>query len=385
MNIVKLLLFNNIYNKYYKFINVEQNPKIFSTIDKLHKSLSRDISFDEFKLACLNEDESLLPVLEQLEQLDVKEDAAEHIMREYLDKQLGFEVALVAVRLSEGNATREQLAEVYEKYSSLSPVNDWSKYDISDDYRELAKIIDRKGGLQWRLPFLNQSIGGLHKGDFGFIFARTNSGKSTFVASELSFMLTQLEKPCLFFFNEEAAERMKWRIFQAFFGADEDRVKANIDKCIEAFNKGTKGLFNFKNMPQIHKREIDAMCKDLQPGLIVIDNIDKVYGFKADREDIRLGNIYTWARELAKMYCPVIAVCQAGSSAENKKWLQHTDIMSAHTSKSSEADFIIGLGHSFDTGYEDVRFLRVVKNKFKPGEQRAEVRIDPLKARYYEL
>lgn len=385
MNIVKLLLFNNIYNKYYKFINVEQNPKIFSTIDKLHKSLSRDISFDEFKLACLNEDESLLPVLEQLEHLDVKEDAAEHIMREYLDKQLGFEVALVAVRLSEGHATREQLAEVYEKYSSLSPVNDWSKYDISDDYRELAKIIDRKGGLQWRLPFLNQSIGGLHKGDFGFIFARTNSGKSTFVASELSFMLTQLEKPCLFFFNEEAAERMKWRIFQAFFGADEDRVKANIDKCIEAFNKGTKGLFNFKNMPQIHKREIDAMCKDLQPGLIVIDNIDKVYGFKADREDIRLGNIYTWARELAKMYCPVIAVCQAGSSAENKKWLQHTDIMSAHTSKSSEADFIIGLGHSFDTGYEDVRFLRVVKNKFKPGEQRAEVRIDPLKARYYEL
>lgn len=385
MNIVKLLLFNNIYNKYYKFINVEQNPKIFSTIDKLHKSLSRDISFDEFKLACLNEDESLLPVLESIEHLDVKEDAAEHIMREYLDKQLGFEVALVAVRLSEGHATREQLAEVYEKYSSLSPVNDWSKYDISDDYRELAKIIDRKGGLQWRLPFLNQSIGGLHKGDFGFIFARTNSGKSTFVASELSFILTQLEKPCLFFFNEEAAERMKWRIFQAFFGADEDRVKANIDKCIEAFNKGTKGLFNFKNMPQIHKREIDAMCKDLQPGLIVIDNIDKVYGFKADREDIRLGNIYTWARELAKMYCPVIAVCQAGSSAENKKWLQHTDIMSAHTSKSSEADFIIGLGHSFDTGYEDVRFLRVVKNKFKPGEQRAEVRIDPLKARYYEL
>lgn len=385
MNIVKLLLFNNIYNKYYKFINVEQNPKIFSTIDKLHKSLSRDITFDEFKLACLNEDESLLPVLESIEHLDVKEDAAEHIMREYLDKQLGFEVALVAVRLSEGHATREQLAEVYEKYSSLSPVNDWSKYDISDDYRELAKIIDRKGGLQWRLPFLNQSIGGLHKGDFGFIFARTNSGKSTFVASELSFILTQLEKPCLFFFNEEAAERMKWRIFQAFFGADEDRVKANIDKCIEAFNKGTKGLFNFKNMPQIHKREIDAMCKDLQPGLIVIDNIDKVYGFKADREDIRLGNIYTWARELAKMYCPVIAVCQAGSSAENKKWLQHTDIMSAHTSKSSEADFIIGLGHSFDTGYEDVRFLRVVKNKFKPGEQRAEVRIDPLKARYYEL
>jgi len=385
MNIVKLLLFNNIYNKYYKFINVEQNPKIFSTIDKLHKSLSRDITFDEFKLACLNEDESLLPVLEQIEHLDVMEDAAEHIMREYLDKQLGFEVALVAVRLSEGNATREQLAEVYEKYSSLSPVNDWSKYDISDDYRELAKIIDRNGGLQWRLPFLNNSIGGLHKGDFGFIFARTNSGKSTFVASELSFMLTQLEKPCLFFFNEEAAERMKWRIFQAFFGADEDRVKANLDKCIEAFNKGTKGNFFFKNMPQIHKREIDAMCKDIQPGLIVIDNIDKVYGFKADREDIRLGNIYTWARELAKMYCPVIAVCQAGSSAENKKWLQHTDIMSAHTSKSSEADFIIGLGHSFDTGYEDVRFLRVVKNKFKPGEQRAEVRIDPLKARYYEL
>ena len=385
MNIVKLLLFNNIYNKYYKFINVEQNPKIFSTIDKLHKSLSRDITFDEFKLACLNEDESLLPVLESIEHLDVREDAAEHIMREYLDKQLGFEVALVAVRLSEGNATREQLAEVYEKYSSLSPVETWDKYKISDDWAELFAEIDRNGGLQWRLPFLNEAIGGLHKGDFGFIFARTNSGKSTFVASEISYMIKQIDRPCLFFFNEEAPARMKTRIFQAYFGAEKERVLANLDKCGAAFDRETKGLFQFYNMPQIQKREVESICKKENPALIVIDNLDKVYGFKAEREDLKLGNIYTWARELAKMYCPVIAVCQAGSSAENKKWLQHTDIMSAHTSKSSEADFIIGLGHIFDTGYEDVRFLRVVKNKFKPGEQRTEVRIDPLKARYYEL
>lgn len=39
----------------------------------------------------------------------------------------------------------------------------------------------------------------------------------------------------------------------------------------------------------------------------------------------------------------------------------------------------------YDVGYEDVRYLRLVKNKFKPGEFKGEVYINANKARFEEM
>lgn len=384
--IIKFLLYKEFYIKYRRFIVVNKEHNIlYKVLDSMYSSLNRDITFTEFKLSCLQEDESLLQLLETIEQQDVNIDAAQDIIKKYCDRQWAHNVALKAIAVTEGRESIEALQEEYNAYESLMPNSEENSYSITDDFAALYNEVDRKGGIQWRLPWLNQSIGGLHKGDSGFIFARTNAGKSTFVASEISYMLKQLDSPCCFFFNEEAAARMKWRIFQAYFGATDERLLSNIEKCQEVFMSETKELFHFYNMPMIQKKEVEAVCKEMQPQLIVMDNVDKVYGFKGDREDLRLKHVYTWQRELAKTYGIAIGVCQAGSTAENKKWLQHTDIDSAHTAKSSEADFIIGIGTTLDVGAEDIRYLRLVKNKFKPGEWRHECRIDPYTARYREI
>lgn len=383
--IYKLLLVKSIYLKYFKYIQNDNNKVFSRVLVTLHNNLDRNIAFSEFKLACLQEDSTLLGVLNDLEALDVSEDAASGIIHTYCERIWGHNVALAAIDVAEGKSTVDKLMEVIHSFTDTLPQENWDKYKISDNISDLLSEIDRNGGLQWRLPWLNKVIGGIHKGDFGFVFARTNAGKSTFIASEVSNMLSQLDQPCCFFFNEENGARMKMRVIQAYFGVDIDTIKRNESIFQGKFDKETKKLFHFYNMAMIQKREVEAICKEYTPGLIIVDNIDKIHGFKADREDIRLGNIYTWARELAKTYSPFIAVCQAGATAENKKWLQHTDIKDAHTSKSSEADFIIGVGHSFETGYEDIRFLRLVKNKFIPGEHRCEVRIEPFKARYSEL
>lgn len=384
--IIKLLLYKDIYLKYRRFIKENKEHNVFyKVLDNLINTLNRDITFTEFKLSCLQEDDSLLPLLEQIESLDVEVDAAQEIVKKHLDRQWAYNVALKAIAVTEGRESVEALQEVYSEYNAVLPDDSENSELMVNDYREIYKKVDRKGGIQWRLPWLNSSIGGLHKGDFGFIFARTNAGKSTFMASEISHMIKQVDRPVCFFFNEEAGERMNWRVFQAYFGATDERLLDNIDKCQDKFNEETKGLFHFYNMTFISRQKVESECRKLNPGLIIIDNIDKVHGFKGDREDLKLGSIYTWAREIAKTYCPVIAVCQAGSTAENKKYLQHTDIMSAHTAKSSEADFIIGIGTTLDVGAEDIRFLRLVKNKFKPGEWRHECRISPLTARYLEI
>ena len=64
--------------------------------------------------------------------------------------------------------------------------------------------------------------------------------------------------------------------------------------------------------------------------------LDKIKGFNSDRDDLKLGFIYQWARELAKQYCPVIGVSQADGTGEGKKWLTMDNVSGAKTSKQAK-------------------------------------------------
>ena len=108
---------------------------------------------------------------------------------------------------------------------------------------------------------------------------------------------------------------------------------------------------------------MEALCKKHLPTLIVFDQIDKIQGFKADREDLLLGAIYQWARELAKRYAPVIGVTQADGSGEGVRWLTMANVANAKTAKQAEADWILGIGAIPDSGWESVRFFNISKNK----------------------
>lgn len=143
----------------------------------------------------------------------------------------------------------------------------------------------------------------------------------------------------------------------------------------------------------IYKQDVERICERMQPALIVFDQIDKVKGFNADREDLRLGSIYQWARELAKTYCPVIGVTQADGSGEGKKRLTMENVANAKTAKQAEADWILGIGKVNDPGYEYVRTLHLSKNKLAGDEctipelrhGTRDVIIDPIIARYEDV
>jgi hypothetical protein len=119
-----------------------------------------------------------------------------------------------------------------------------------------------------------------------------------------------------------------------------------------------------------------------------------VQGFSSDREDLRLGAIYQWARELAKQYnIPVIGVCQADGTAENVQWLNMGHVSNSKTSKQAEADWIVGIGKLEDPAYSKVRYVSVMKNKLTGDADtepmlrhgKMEVLIDPVIARYQDI
>lgn len=217
-----------------------------------------------------------------------------------------------------------------------------------------------------------------------------NTGKTTFLASEVSYFAEQTDRPILWCNNEEQGNKVKVRLYQASLGFDLAQLYSDRKKSYNEYMKRTKGNIKLLDSASIHKRQVERIVKETQPALIVFDQIDKIKGFDNDREDLRLGAIYIWARELAKEYCPVIGVCQADVSGEGKKWLTMDNVANAKTSKQAEADWILGIGTVHDPGYEFVRYLHLSKNKLSGDEGsdptlrhgRMEVVIRPDIARY---
>jgi hypothetical protein len=337
-------------------------------------------------------------VIAVLDKLDVSSATTSVLLQSFVDSKLLKEISLVAYDVTEGNASKEKLSALLQQYSSDKPVIEEEFDFITDDIEELLIETYRKPGLRWRMKTLNRMLGSLRGGDFGFIFARPESGKTTFLASETTYMAEQLEEgqgPIIWFNNEEKGSKVKIRCYQATLGAGLAAINSNTAKAKDVFLKKTKGkhmLLNPKG--SISKSMVEKVCRKYKPSLIIFDQIDKIVGFEADREDLKLGSMYQWARELSKeLDCPAIAVCQADGSGEGVKWLTMANVANAKTAKQAEADWILGIGKVADVGYEDVRYLHASKNKLSGDEDsdpelrhgKCEVIIKPATARYEDI
>lgn len=309
---------------------------------------------------------------------------------------MSYELALLSVDVSEGRKSVQELFDFYKKFEQVEEQKTIAF--VTDDLEELYNETVHTPGLRWRMRVLNQMLGSLRRGDFGFIFARPETGKTTFLASEVSFFAEQLRQrgensPILWFNNEEQGSKVKIRLYQASLGIPLEILYSNRKSCYNEYMDKTGGLVKIFDSASIHKRQVEAICKQYNPSLIIFDQIDKIKGFDADRTDLQLGAIYIWARELAKLYCPVIGVTQSDVSGEGKKWLTMDNVANAKTSKQAEADWILGIGKVHDPGFEYVRYLHASKNKLSGDEDslpelrhgREEVIIEPSIARYRDI
>lgn len=400
LQIVKLLLSDrSTHSKYGKFVKdcVDQEDSkelklILNSIDRLYDEFTEDVfTVDDLDImlskAYPNQPKTLLtPILERLKD----EKANQALLGSYLEdlktRRAAHGIAVKALSVYEtGKGKEELLSSMESLQANVEERQDDSDEFVSNNIVELLTELEQEPGLNWRLKTLNDMIGPLRKGNFMFLFARPESGKTTFLASETSFMLEQLDRPLLWVNNEEESRKVVQRVVQASLGVTDDQLMHNKERCNELFQKRTKGLFKINKGGATTKRAIEQWCKTLNPGLIVLDQIDKIQGFDDERHDLKMKQIYAWARELAKQYGPVISVCQAGGTAENKKWLTMNDVDSSHTAKQGEADAILGIGKLHDEQYERVRFLHASKNKLTGMHGKKEVLINVALARYEDI
>ena len=400
------------YSKYYKYVNLNyiksnytSHYKLFNSIDSYYNAYpdKENISTTELEIQynsnyLLQEAERkelTLLVTRIFEAEITNKDAVINLLNEHRRRGLAGDLAKLALDVEDGSADPQSLIEKFKDFE-VDEVTD-KKFDFQNmSLKHIYDEQDNYPGLRWRLNWLNKSLGSLRKGNFGFLFARPETGKTTFLASEITHMIKQTDGDIIWFNNEESNRVVADRINQAFAGVERRILKGQQQAAYEKQYEDIVGdrikLVGNEITESTDPKKIEEILKATNPALIIFDQIDKIKGFKADRNDLELKAIYQWAREIAKKYAPVIAVSQASGEADGKLWLTMNMVDGSKTSKQGEADWMLGIGKEQDNTSR-LRYFNILKNKL-PGDDdtlpdlrhgSTQVLIKPEIARYEDI
>ena len=406
--IIKLFMTERTaYDRFYKHLNLSYIKTNFVGLYKLfivihsyyEKSDKTSMSKSDLELAYhsnyLLEDSErneLSDLLDRILDLELTEQNVYAYLNAHKQRCIAGELAKLALDVEDGTAKVEELLNKFNELEHEDTETEEAT-PVNMNLHEIYESQIQTPGLRWRLDWLNKSLGSLRKGDFGFIFARPETGKTTFLASEMTHMVSQTDGDILWFNNEEQGKKVAVRCFQALFGLTNkelfDGKENNANKYKEQVGNRIK-IYDYEDSSSTSR--IESIIKNTNPALIIFDQIDKVRGFKSDRYDLELKKLYQWAREMAKLYAPVIAVSQAGGTGEGKVWLTMDDVDSSKTAKQGEADWILGIGVE-QNNTSNQRFLNISKNKLLGDEDtlpdlrhgNQQVLIKPDIARYIEI
>lgn len=404
--LLRLLLKKETYNKYSSYINyikykdtLRELYYLFSTLKEFHSKIPSDISVEEFSLFFYTKypdvDRNVYDnMFNMLQQADVSDDAAESILSNIAAKQQALDISELAYKAAQGVISFDEMYCMLAEKQKVDHHTSGIEAE-STDLEELISHAVTDEGLRWRLDCLNKSLGGLRTGDFGFIFSRPESGKTAFVVSEGSYWLNQIkhDEYIVHYNNEEQNSKVMLRYYQGYFGATLEQILSNVPKYKGMWREQVGDKLKFFGIERCNKADVEAINKEYKPKAIIYDQLSKFTGFSADRDDLKLGAIFQWAREQAKMYGAGIGVHQAEGSAEGQKWLTMAHCANAKTSIQAEADWILGIGKQNDHGMEYTRFLSICKNKLLGSSDsipelrhgRLECLINPSIMRYEDL
>lgn len=300
------------------------------------------------------------------------------IINKFVELDYAGQAQAVIDKLARGEAASiEDLAGVVDRYRL--EVGGVAKGD-EDCYvpLDLTAVVDdmyRSGGVNWRLEDLNVSVGPLRGGDMVIVGARPETGKTSFICSEMTYFAQQLEpdKDIIIFNNEEDGRKIFARLVQCAINKTMAEIALDDKKATLAY-EATVGRLN--RIKVVHKEgtlsvhDIERMVKAGNYGMICINVLDKVATYAKDVTEVdRIRNLAQWARNLGiRTKATIFAVVQADATAEGQAWLQMNQLYGSKTGIQGEADVILMIGNTYEF---DTRYISVCKNKL-PGSPKTE-------------
>ena len=325
---------------------------------------------------------------------DVSDDVRSQVMRQVLELRLATELADIVARFDAGELSNiagaiSQSEKAFKADTQMAD-DDFLHYDIS----KLLELDKNDSGVRWRLDCLNQSMRPLRLGDFGILAGRPDKGKTSFIASELSFMAHQIpeDRNILWLNNEGVGSRIYPRLFQAALGATVpemivlDRANALMPAYISKVGRWDR--IRVKDIHGMDNYTVERIIEANNAEIVVYDMIDNIRGFGTEsRTDQRLEEMYKWGRDCAVQMGHIgIATSQISVEGDNLMFPAMSMLKDSKTGKQGACDFQIMVGSKNDPGYANVRWISVPKNKLRrpgaPGDPRATVKFDAERARF---
>ncbi len=277
----------------------------------------------------------------------------------------------------------DDVTQVSELLSQYEKNKQKSKYNFIDltNLDEMLIQTDPAGGYKWRLHELNTTLGTLSGGTFGVVAARPNSGKTSFLASEMTYIAQQLAESAVILWlnNENKGIRIGPRLYAALCNATRSELDTNREKAKSVFNEKIGSKIQIVDIQGWNYKQIEKIVRDLKPEVVLIDMLDNVRGPKGSSEDscdIKYERLYQWALELScAQDCAIIATSQMNVNGEGKQYPDMTVLKGSQGSaKQGAASWILMIGRD-NENYKS-RFLSAPKSKFGNDQMRSEVIFD---------
>ncbi len=270
----------------------------------------------------------------------------------------------IAQDLERGTITSADAEIRARNLATTKPVND-TLFDLKLNDLEAA---DKSGGFFWRLEELNQSLGPIRKGDFILVVKRPEVGGTSFLVSELSFMLEQTNGNAVLFNNEEAPAKVYSRMVSGSLGVDYRKLLGDPGKYQADYDTWLNGSdFDLIHDTSMTISSVHKQLEEKSYDLIGINVLLKVGGTGAEADHDKFQALGEECRRISQEHGPVIAIVQADPSAEGMQFIPQDRIYKSKTALQGEADGMIMIGTGDETVQaDDVRFIYVAKNKIPP-------------------
>lgn len=259
----------------------------------------------------------------------------------------------------------------FERDISRDERADFCRDSILDIIRESQQGTN----LPWFLACLAGAMPEVRTGSQIIFAARPGKGKTSFCAKNVVHLAGQTpeDRPIIWFNNESKAARIKGTLYRAALGLDfPGIIDLGADKAKEQFTSITGGEDRIRIF-DIHGRDykfLESLIQKHEPAVVIFDMLDNVKGFgDAARTDLRLEQLYQWAREQAVIHDFLsIPTSQISVEGEGLAWCDQSMLKDSKTAKQGACDAIITMGAVDNKDKLWSRYLYIPKSKVTPAK-----------------
>lgn len=240
--------------------------------------------------------------------------------------------------------------------------------EVNADLESIIEEMNSGTKLSWSIKPLSDAMPDMSSGDQIIFAARPGQGKTSFLLYNTARMARNIpdERCVLWLCNEGKGNKIKLGLYRSLLEADSNQlIKLGGKKCAalaEQYGCGTD-KFKIMNIHGMDVYQVEKLIQKHKPMVVVWDMLDNIKGFQTEaRTDLRLEELYKWARECAVIYDFLsLPTSQTSTDAEGLPFPTQNMLKDSKTGKQGACDGIIIMGNEAGMGKEMVRYFHLAK------------------------